>query len=87
MSIFDQTLNRRCTNSVKWDTMETVYELSDTTDILPMWIADMDFAPPSAVSKALQKHAEEAIFGYSYVGEEAKQAIVDWQKKTIQLAY
>ncbi|OEC02962.1 Fis family transcriptional regulator [Lysinibacillus sphaericus] len=81
MSIFDQTLNRRCTNSVKWDTMEKVYELSDTTDILPMWIADMDFAPPSAVSKALQKHAEEAIFGYSYVGEEAKQAIVDWQKK------
>ncbi|MCS1382792.1 pyridoxal phosphate-dependent aminotransferase [Lysinibacillus sphaericus] len=80
MSIFDQTLNRRCTNSVKWDAMEKIYGLSDTTEILPMWIADMDFAPPSAVVAALQKHAKEAIFGYSYVGEEAKQAIVDWQK-------
>lgn len=80
MSIFDQTLNRRCTNSVKWDAMEKIYGLSDTTEILPMWIADMDFAPPSAVAAALQKHAKEAIFGYSYVGEEAKQAIVDWQK-------
>lgn len=80
MSIFDQTLNRRCTNSVKWDAMEKIYGLNDTTEILPMWIADMDFAPPSAVSEALQKHAVEAIFGYSYVSEEAKQAIVDWQK-------
>lgn len=80
MSIFDQTLNRRCTNSVKWDAMEKIYGLSDTTEILPMWIADMDFAPPSVVAAALQKHAKEAIFGYSYVGEEAKQAIVDWQK-------
>lgn len=60
--------------------MEKIYGLSDTTEILPMWIADMDFAPPSAVAAALQKHAKEAIFGYSYVGEEAKQAIVDWQK-------
>ena len=81
LSIFDQTLNRRFTNSVKWDAMEKIYSLNDTTEILPMWIADMDFAPPSAVSKALQKHAEDAIFGYSYVSEEAKQSIVDWQNK------
>ncbi len=79
LSIFDQTLNRRYTNSVKWDAMEKIYGLNDTTEILPMWIADMDFAPPTAVSKALQKHAEGAIFGYGFVCEEVKQSIVDWQ--------
>jgi len=59
--------------------MEKIYGLNDTTEILPMWIADMDFAPPTAVSKALQKHAEGAIFGYGFVCEEVKQSIVDWQ--------
>lgn len=79
LSIFDQTIKRRCTNSVKWDAMEKVYGLNDASDILPMWVADMDFAAPAAVSKALQQHAEHTIFGYSYMSEEAIQSIVDWQ--------
>ncbi|UNT56620.1 MalY/PatB family protein [Lysinibacillus capsici] len=79
MSIFDQTIKRRCTNSVKWDAMEKVYGLNDASDILPMWVADMDFAAPIAVSKALQQHAEHTIFGYSYMSEEAIQSIIDWQ--------
>ncbi|WP_155589922.1 MalY/PatB family protein [Lysinibacillus cavernae] len=79
MSIFDQTIERRCTNSVKWDAMESVYGLNNASDILPMWVADMDFAAPMAVSKALQKHAENTVFGYSFMSEEAIQSIVDWQ--------
>ena len=79
LSIFDQTIKRRCTNSVKWDAMENVYGLQDASDILPMWVADMDFAAPVAVSKALQEHAAKTVFGYSFVGAEAVQAIVDWQ--------
>lgn len=79
LSIFDQTIKRRCTNSVKWDAMEKVYGLNDASDILPMWVADMDFPAPTAVSKALQQHAEHTIFGYSYMSEEAIQSIVDWQ--------
>lgn len=79
LSIFDQTINRRCTNSVKWDAMENVYGLQDASGILPMWVADMDFAAPVAVSKALQEHAEKTVFGYSFVSDEAVQAIVDWQ--------
>lgn len=79
LSIFDQTIKRRCTNSVKWDAMKMVYGLNDASDILPMWVADMDFAAPTAVSKALQKHAERTIFGYSFISEEAIQSIVDWQ--------
>lgn len=79
LSIFDQTNKRRCTNSVKWDAMENVYGLKDASDILPMWIADMDFSAPAAVSKALQEHAEKTVFGYSFVSGEAIQSIVDWQ--------
>ncbi|MGE7696372.1 MalY/PatB family protein [Lysinibacillus sp. NPDC094177] len=79
MSIFDQTIKRRCTNSAKWDAMENVYGLQNASDILPMWVADMDFAAPIAVSKALQEHAEKTVFGYSFVSDEAIQAIVDWQ--------
>ncbi len=79
MSIFDQMNKRRYTNSVKWDAMETVYGLKDASDILPMWVADMDFVAPAAVSKALQEHAEKTVFGYSFVSEEAIQSIVDWQ--------
>jgi len=59
--------------------MKMVYGLNDASDILPMWVADMDFAAPTAVSKALQKHAERTIFGYSFISEEAIQSIVDWQ--------
>ncbi|AMO32384.1 MalY/PatB family protein [Lysinibacillus sp. fkY74-1] len=79
MSIFDQTIKRRFTNSVKWDAMKMVYGLNDASEILPMWVADMDFAAPTAVSKALQEHAERTVFGYSFMSEEAIQSIVDWQ--------
>lgn len=79
LSIFDQTIKRRFTNSVKWDAMKMVYGLNDASEILPMWVADMDFAAPTAVSKALQEHAERTVFGYSFMSEEAIQSIVDWQ--------
>ncbi len=79
LSIFDQTNKRRCTNSVKWDAMDKVYGLTDASDILPMWVADMDFTAPVAVTKALREHAEKTVFGYSFVGEEALQSIIDWQ--------
>lgn len=59
--------------------MEKVYGLHDASDILPMWVADMDFAAPAAVLKALQQHAEQTVFGYSFIGEDAIQSIVDWQ--------
>ncbi|MGE7094056.1 MalY/PatB family protein [Lysinibacillus sp. NPDC048646] len=79
MSIFDNTIHRRHSNSVKWDAIEKVYGLKDASEILPMWVADMDFAPPTAVSQALQEHAKNAVFGYSFIGEQALQSIIDWQ--------
>lgn len=55
-SNFDQIIARRGTNSLKWDTYPE--------DILPMWVADMDFRSPQAVIDALHQAIEHGIFGY-----------------------
>lgn len=84
MSIFEETHARRNTRSVKWDKMNEVYSLSNASDILPMWVADMDFAAPQPVIDALYKRLEHPVFGYSYVCDDCKEAIVSWFKKRHQ---
>lgn len=78
MSSFDQVYNRRDTRSVKWDWMEKIYDINDASDILPMWVADMDFAAPTVVSEALQERINHPIFGYSYICEGCKTAVQSW---------
>lgn len=78
MSSFDQVYNRRDTRSVKWDWMEKIYDINDASDILPMWVADMDFAAPTAVTEALQERINHPIFGYSYICEGCKTAVQSW---------
>lgn len=78
MSIFDQVYARQNTHSLKWDKMEAVYQIEDASQLLAMWVADMDFAPPQAVIDALHKRMEHPIFGYSIMSEASKQAIVGW---------
>jgi len=78
LNTFNQVINRRKTNSVKWDMMEQIYQIKDATDILPMWVADMDFPAPQAVTDALHERIDHPIFGYSYVGEDTKTAIRNW---------
>ena len=78
MSNFDLALQRRNTRSLKWDMMEKVYNIEDASDILPMWVADMDFKAPKKVLDAIQERLEQGILGYSYVCEGCKQSIVSW---------
>lgn len=68
---FDEVIPRRGTNSYKWDT-ET------EEDVLPMWVADMDFRTAPAVVDALKKRVEHGIFGYTKVPSEYYDSIVDW---------
>jgi len=58
MCIFDEPVNRRGTYSAKWDYIKS--------DLLPMWVADMDFRAPPAVLKALEERAKHGVFGYSF---------------------
>ena len=78
MSNFDLVLQRRNTRSLKWDMMEKIYNIEDASDILPMWVADMDFKAPPKVLDAIQERIEQGVLGYSYVCEGCKQSIVSW---------
>jgi cystathionine beta-lyase len=64
---FDQIIDRRGTDSIKWNIFGD--------DILPMWIADMDFQSPEPVIKALHERIDHGIFGYGCLPEGLRQAI------------
>ncbi|MFB1082444.1 MalY/PatB family protein [Jeotgalibacillus sp. JSM ZJ347] len=78
MSSFDTELKRKGTYSVKWDMMKDVF---GTDDLLPMWVADMDFLPPDAVVNAMKKRMEEPPFGYTFVPPETAKIISRWLEK------
>ncbi|GAA3024951.1 MalY/PatB family protein [Tetragenococcus solitarius] len=77
MSQFDQVIDRKKTQSVKWDTLEKNYHQKD---LLPMWVADMDFKAPEAVRSAFNSYLEKGVFGYSIVPDSLYDAIISWQK-------
>lgn len=68
---FDEIIERRGTNSVKWD-------LAENKKVLPMWVADMDFKTAPAITKAISQKISEGIFGYSIIPESFYQSIADW---------
>jgi cystathionine beta-lyase len=78
LNSFEHVIDRRKTRSVKWDLMEMIYGIDDASDVLPMWVADMDFAAPKAVIDALHERIEHPIFGYSYMCEGCKTAVQKW---------
>lgn len=78
MSIFEQVIERRETRSVKWDMMEKIYNIEDASDILPMWVADMDFPAPDAVIQALKERLDHPVLGYSYMCEGCKDTVRTW---------
>ncbi|ASM67169.1 MalY/PatB family protein [Bacteroides caccae] len=68
---FDEIIPRRGTNSYKWDS-------AGDADILPMWVADMDFRTAPPVVEALRKRAEHGIFGYVRVPDAYYAAVTNW---------
>lgn len=78
MGKFDKIVNRKNTKARKWDGMKEVF---GTDDLLPLWIADMDFKSPQAVIDAVVKRGEEGVYGYPLRSSSYFQAIVDWQKE------
>ncbi|GGA42138.1 MalY/PatB family protein [Psychrobacillus lasiicapitis] len=85
MSNFSTIYNRRNTFSVKWDMLDQIYSLEDTSDVLSMWIADMDFAIAPVIRDAIHKRMEHPIFGYAITPEEAKTALSNWVLNKHQL--
>src|SRR5699024_8887586 len=74
MSVFDTLYERKNTRSMKWDMLKSVFQ---RYDILPMWVADMDFKAPQAVIEALIKRAEHDIYGYTVIDNDVKNTIIN----------
>ena len=71
---FDEITQRRGSNSYKWDT-------ATDDDILPMWVADMDFRTAPAIIDALAKRVQHGIFGYTRVPQAYYEATISWFRK------
>ena len=68
---FDELVERRGTGCVKWDEMPL-------SDVIPLWVADMDFKAAPAIQEAIRKRAEHGVFGYTVVGDDYYEAIISW---------
>ncbi len=68
---FDELIDRRGTCCVKWDECPS-------PDVIPMWVADMDFKVAPAIQEAIKKRAEHGIFGYTIVEEDYYETVISW---------
>ena len=79
---FDELVERRGTNCVKWDERPQVGERSSgmslSADVIPLWVADMDFKAAPAILEAVKKRAEHGVFGYNIVPESYYEAVISW---------
>lgn len=87
---FDVVVDRRNSNSVKWEFMQSGEDLLTFEHtqrffgedrILPMWVADMDFKCPKPVVDALIARVQHGIYGYSAPTEEFYQSVVQWMRR------
>jgi cystathionine beta-lyase len=75
---FDEIIDRRGTGALK---LEVLKERYGRGDLLPLWVADMDFATPPFITEALKERMNHPIFGYTVDPQEYKPSIVKWLKK------
>ena len=71
---FDELVERRGTGCVKWD--ESKYP-----DVIPLWVADMDFKAAPAILEAVRKRAEHGVFGYTVVEDDYYVAVINWFRR------
>lgn len=79
---FDERIDRKGTNCVKWNP-DDLEERFGERDMLPFWIADMDFQVANEIEETIKKRAAHAVFGYSN-GDEPKKAYLEWAKRRFQ---
>ena len=68
---FDELVARRGTGCVKWDECPN-------DEVIPLWVADMDFKAAPAILDAIRKRAEHGVFGYTVVEEDYYEAVISW---------
>ena len=75
---FDKVISRRGTGSVKWDALDEVF---GNEDVLPLWVADMDFPAPEAVIAKMIERANHPIYAYNTQQSSIYQSFIDWAKQ------
>lgn len=75
---FDEIIDRRGTFCEKFDRNKEIF---GREDVIPMWIADMEFATPRPVLEAIQRRAEHPVFGYSYRCDSYFNSIINWVER------
>ncbi|MEW4371488.1 MalY/PatB family protein [Paenibacillus kandeliae] len=74
---FDHPPQRKGTNSEKWDLLHHIF---GTEDVLPLWVADMDYAIAQPIQQALQNSAEHGVIGYSFKSTSYHEALKNWMQ-------
>jgi cystathionine beta-lyase len=72
---FDAVIDRRHTHSLKWDHCGSTFGLDD---VIPLWVADMDFAAPPAVVEAVSRRAAHGAYGYASTPESFWESVTGW---------
>lgn len=81
MKDFETVYKRQNTLSFKWDSLKQVF---NRDDILPMWVADMDFKAPEEVNQAIIERAKHGIYGYTVIDDDVREAVCKWLKRRHQ---
>jgi cysteine-S-conjugate beta-lyase len=74
---FDEIIQREGTNSLKYDARERFFK---TSNVLPLWVADMDFRTPNFIINAIKNRVGHEIFGYSIKPDSFFESIINWMK-------
>ena len=74
---FDQVVDRRNTNSIRVDSLQDVF---GRADLIPLWVADMDFLSPPEITEAMKRRVEHGVFGYVKPDEAYYTSIIKWLK-------
>ena len=72
---FDKVIERRGSGAVKTDALKNVY---GKDELIPLWVADMDFETPDFITEALRERLEHPIFGYTVIPEDYWQTVSKW---------
>ena len=75
---FDEEIRREGTSCEKFDLRDEIF---GRDDVIPLWVADMDFAAPPEVTEAIRKRAEHPVLGYSYRSDAYWNAIIGWVER------
>ena len=75
---FDEITERKGTYCVKYDMLDKYF---GRDDLLPLWVADMDFRTPDFIINALKKRCEHPVFGYTYLTDEYFNSIINWVRE------